>query len=72
MRPAWVRDPVGYAPRAIKPCLLRHDYPTRVRVSADVSEMGKQLWCMRLDAANPDEGRDDIKQRYERRLKEFR
>ena len=40
-------------------------------VSADVSEDGKALLVHALDAENPDEVRDDIKQRYERRLKEI-
>jgi multicomponent K+:H+ antiporter subunit E len=40
-------------------------------VSADVAADGRSLLVHCLDTADPDAVRDDIKQRYERRLREI-
>ena len=71
MRPAWVVIPLELrTPEAIT-MLAGTITLTPGTVSADVSEDGKALLVHALDAENPDEVRDDIKQRYERRLKEI-
>ncbi|KAJ29774.1 Na+/H+ antiporter subunit E [Rhodobacteraceae bacterium R_SAG8] len=71
MRPAWVVIPLELrTPEAIT-MLAGTITLTPGTVSADVSEDGKALLVHALDAENPDAVRDDIKQRYERRLKEI-
>ena len=40
-------------------------------VSADISNNGRSLLVHALDAPDPDAVRDEIKQRYESRLKEI-
>ncbi|HCQ57063.1 MAG TPA: Na+/H+ antiporter subunit E, partial [Sulfitobacter sp.] len=40
-------------------------------VSADLSDNGRYLLVHALDATDPDAVRDEIKDRYERRLKEI-
>jgi multicomponent K+:H+ antiporter subunit E len=71
MRPNWVVIPLDLrTPEAIT-LLAGTITLTPGTVSADLSDDGKALLVHALDAADPDAVRDDIKQRYERRLKEI-
>jgi multicomponent K+:H+ antiporter subunit E len=71
MRPHWVVIPLDLrTPEAIT-MLAGTITLTPGTVSADLSEDGKALLVHALDAEDPDAVRDDIKQRYERRLKEI-
>lgn len=71
MRPNWVVIPLDLrSPEAIT-MLAGTITLTPGTVSADLSEDGKALLVHALDADDPDAVRDDIKQRYERRLKEI-
>ena len=71
MRPAWVVIPLELrSPEAIT-VLAGTITLTPGTVSADLSDGGHYLLVHALDAEDPDAVRDDIKQRYERRLKEI-
>ena len=69
LRPAWVVVPLELKqPEAIT-ILAGTITLTPGTVSADLSDEGHSLLVHALDAPDPDEIRDQIKQRYERRLK---
>ena len=69
MRPTWVTVPLDLrSPEAIT-VLAGTITMTPGTVSADVAADGRSLLVHCLDAADPDAVRDDIKQRYERRLR---
>lgn len=71
MRPTWVVIPLELSsPEAIS-ILASTITLTPGTVSADVSDRGHSLLVHALDAADPDAVRDEIKHRYERRLKEI-
>ncbi|WP_341213836.1 Na+/H+ antiporter subunit E [uncultured Limimaricola sp.] len=71
MAPNWVRIPLDLrSPEAIT-LLAGTITLTPGTVSADLSADGSALLVHALDAADPDAVRDDIKSRYERRLKEI-
>ncbi|NOR31454.1 MAG: Na+/H+ antiporter subunit E [Sulfitobacter sp.] len=71
MRPQWVVIPLDLrTPEAIT-MLAGTITLTPGTVSADLSEDGTALLVHALDAEDPAAVRDDIKQRYERRLKEI-
>ena len=71
MRPTWVTVPIDLrSPEAIT-VLAGTITMTPGTVSADVAADGRSLLVHCLDAADPDAVRDDIKQRYERRLREI-
>jgi multicomponent K+:H+ antiporter subunit E len=71
MRPAWVTIPLDLrTPEAIT-VLAGTITMTPGTVSADVSADGRALLVHCLNAADPDAVRDEIKHRYERRLKEI-
>ncbi len=68
-RPNWVRIPLDLrAPEAIT-ILAGTITLTPGTVSADLSADGRTLLVHALDAPDPDAVRDEIKLRYERRLK---
>ena len=71
MRPTWVTVPIDLrSPEAIT-VLAGTITMTPGTVSADVAADGSSLLVHCLDATDPDAVRDDIKQRYERRLREI-
>jgi multicomponent K+:H+ antiporter subunit E len=71
MRPAWVSIPLDIrTPEAIA-ILAGTITLTPGTVSADLSSEGHSLLVHCLDAEDPDAVRDQIKHRYERRLKEI-
>lgn len=71
MRTHWVTIPIELrTPEAIT-MLAGTITLTPGTVTADMSDEGHALLIHALDAASPDEVRDDIKHRYERRLKEI-
>ena len=71
MRPAWVVIPLDLrVPEAIS-LLAGTITLTPGTVSADLSDGGRCLLVHALDAPDPDAVRDEIKHRYERRLKEI-
>jgi multicomponent K+:H+ antiporter subunit E len=71
LRPAWIIIPLDLRqPEAIT-VLAGTITLTPGTVSADVSNTGHYLLVHALDAPDPDAVRDDIKQRYEARLKEI-
>ena len=71
LRPAWVVVPLDLRqPEAIS-ILAGTITLTPGTVSADLSNEGHSLLVHALDAADPDAVRDEIKQRYESRLKEI-
>ena len=71
MRPNWVVIPLDLrSPEAIT-ILAGTITLTPGTVSADLSDEGKSLLVHALDADDPDAVRNDIKQRYERRIKEI-
>lgn len=71
LRPAWVVIPLDLVqPEAIS-ILAGTITLTPGTVSADLSDSGHCLLVHALDAEDPDAVRDEIKQRYERRLKEI-
>lgn len=71
MRPNWVTIPLDLrTPEAIT-ILAGTITLTPGTVSADLSADGHALLVHALDAPDPDTVRDDIKSRYERRLKEI-
>lgn len=71
LRPAWVVIPLDLRqPEAIT-VLAGTITLTPGTVSADLSDTGHCLLVHALDAPDPDAVRDEIKQRYEARLKEI-
>jgi len=71
LRPAWVVVPLDLRyPEAIT-VLAGTITLTPGTVSADLSSDGRALLVHALDAPDPDAIRDDIKTRYEARLKEI-
>jgi multicomponent K+:H+ antiporter subunit E len=71
MHPAWVSIPLDLrTPEAIT-VLAGTITMTPGTVSSDVAADGRSLLVHCLDAPDPDAVRDEIKQRYERRLKEI-
>ncbi|MFQ3183384.1 MAG: multicomponent K+:H+ antiporter subunit E [Alteromonas macleodii] len=71
LRPAWIIIPLDLRqPEAIT-VLAGTITLTPGTVSSDVSNTGHYLLVHALDAPDPDAVRDDIKQRYEARLKEI-
>ncbi|MFG6569377.1 Na+/H+ antiporter subunit E [Sulfitobacter sp. 1A13679] len=71
MSPAWVVVPLDLKePEAIT-ILMGTITLTPGTVSADLSDNGRYLLVHALDASDPDAVRDEIKDRYERRLKEI-
>ena len=71
MKPAWVEVPLDLRqPEAIT-ILAGTITLTPGTVSADLSNEGQSLLVHALDAPDPNAVRDEIKDRYERRLKEI-
>ena len=71
LRPAWIEVPLDLRqPEAIS-VLAGTITLTPGTVSADLSDEGHSLLVHALDAEDPDAVRDEIKDRYERRLKEI-
>lgn len=71
LRPAWIVVPLDLKqPEAIT-VLAGTITLTPGTVSADLSDAGHSLLVHVLDTDDPDAVRDDIKDRYERRLKEI-
>ncbi|MEM9575975.1 MAG: Na+/H+ antiporter subunit E [Pseudomonadota bacterium] len=71
MKPAWVEVPLDLRePEAIT-ILAGTITLTPGTVSADLSNEGRSLLVHALDAPDPDAVREEIKDRYERRLKEI-
>lgn len=71
LRPAWIVVPLDLRqPEAIT-VLAGTITLTPGTVSADLSDEGHSLLVHALDAPDPDAIRDEIKDRYERRLKEI-
>ncbi len=71
LRPAWIAVPLDLRrPEAIT-ILAGTITLTPGTVSADLSDEGHSLLVHVLDTADPDAVRDEIKNRYERRLKEI-
>ncbi|MEB8387323.1 Na+/H+ antiporter subunit E [Rhodobacteraceae bacterium KMM 6894] len=71
LRPAWVVIPLDLKqPEAIT-VLAGTITLTPGTVSADLSDCGHSLLVHALDCPDPDAVRDEIKDRYERRLKEI-
>ena len=71
LRPAWIVIPLDLrTPEAIT-VLAGTITLTPGTVSADISNNGRSLLVHALDAPDPDAVRDEIKQRYESRLKEI-
>lgn len=71
MQPRWIVIPLDLrTPEAIT-LLAGTITLTPGTLSADVADDGTALLVHALDAADPDAVRDDIKNRYERRLKEI-
>lgn len=71
LRPAWIEVPLDLKqPEAIT-VLAGTITLTPGTVSADLSDEGHSLLVHALDAEDPDAVRDEIKNRYERRLKEI-
>lgn len=71
LRPAWIVVPLDLVqPEAIT-VLAGTITLTPGTVSADLSSEGHSLLVHVLDAADPDAVRDEIKSRYEARLKEI-
>jgi len=71
LRPAWITIPLDLrSPEAIT-VLAGTITLTPGTVSADLSNNGRSLLVHALDAPDPDAVRDEIKRRYEARLKEI-
>lgn len=71
MRPNWIVIPLDiFSPEAIT-ILAGTITLTPGTVSADLSDGGHSLLIHALDVDDPDAMRDEIKDRYERRLKEI-
>lgn len=71
LRPAWVLIPLDLRSAEAITVLAGTITLTPGTVSADVSSNGRTLLVHALDAPDPDAVRDEIKQRYEARLKEI-
>lgn len=71
LRPAWVEVPLDLRTPEALTILAGTITLTPGTVSADFSNEGKSLLVHALDAPDPDAVRDEIKVRYERRLKEI-
>ncbi|MGD9295400.1 MAG: Na+/H+ antiporter subunit E [Roseobacter sp.] len=71
IRPSWVEVPLDLrTPEAIT-ILAGTITLTPGTVSADLSNEGRSLLVHALDTSDPESIRDEIKNRYERRLKEI-
>ncbi|WP_294611541.1 Na+/H+ antiporter subunit E [Roseovarius sp.] len=71
IKPAWISIPLELrTPEAIT-VLAGTITMTPGTISSDLSADGRSLLVHCLDAPDPDAVRDDIKNRYERRLKEI-
>ncbi|MFN6979963.1 MAG: Na+/H+ antiporter subunit E [Gemmobacter sp.] len=71
LRPAWITVPLDLrAPEAIT-LLAGTITMTPGTVSSDIASDGRSILVHCLHAPDPDATRDQIKQRYERRLKEI-
>ncbi len=71
LRPAWVTVPLDLrSPEAIT-ILAGTITMTPGTVSSDIAADGRAILVHCLDAPDPDAVRDEIKHRYERRLKEI-
>lgn len=71
LKPVWIEVPLDLrTPEAIT-VLAGTITLTPGTVSADLSNEGRSLLVHALDAPDPDAVRDEIKNRYERRLKEI-
>nr|WP_154338133.1 Na+/H+ antiporter subunit E [Paracoccus sp. S-4012] len=71
LRPAWVTVPLDLTNAEAITVLAGTITMTPGTVTADVSADGRALLIHCLHAPDPDSVRDDIKSRYEARLKEF-
>lgn len=71
MHPNWVTIPLELRSPAAITVLAGTITMTPGTLTADVSSKGHSLLVHCLDAADPDAVRDEIKQRYERRLLEI-
>jgi len=71
IRPAWVEVPLDLRTPEALTILAGTITLTPGTVSADFSNEGNSLLVHALDAPDPDAVRDEIKNRYERRLKEI-
>lgn len=71
LRPAWVIIPLDLRSAEAITVLAGTITLTPGTVSADISCNGRTLLVHALDAPDPDAVRDEIKQRYEARLKEI-
>lgn len=71
IRPAWVEVPLDLRTPEALTILAGTITLTPGTVSADFSNEGKSLLVHALDAPDPEAVRDEIKDRYERRLKEI-
>ncbi|MFY9238356.1 MAG: Na+/H+ antiporter subunit E [Roseovarius sp.] len=71
LRPAWVVVPLDLRQSEAITILAGTVTLTPGTVSADLSDHGRNLLVHALDTDDPDAVRDEIKNRYERRLKEI-
>jgi multicomponent K+:H+ antiporter subunit E len=71
LRPAWIVIPLELRSAEAITVLAGTITLTPGTVSADISNNGHALLVHVLDAPDPDAVRDEIKQRYEMRLKEI-
>lgn len=71
LRPAWVVVPLDLRQPESITVLAGTITLTPGTVTADISRSGHYLLVHALDAPDPDAVRDDIKKRYEARLKEI-
>ena len=71
LRPAWIEVPLDLKQPEALTILAGTITLTPGTVSADLSDEGHSLLVHALDAEDPDAVRDEIKDRYERRLKEI-
>ena len=71
LRPAWIVIPIELDSAEAITVLAGTITLTPGTVSADISQTGRSLLVHALDAPDPDAVRDEIKQRYEARLKEI-
>ena len=71
LRPSWVVIPLDLREAEAITVLAGTITLTPGTVSADLSDEGHSLLVHALDTDDPDAVRDEIKDRYERRLKEI-
>lgn len=71
LRPAWVVVPLDLKQPEEISLLAGTITLTPGTVSSDLSDEGKSLLVHTLDTDDPDSVRDEIKNRYERRIKEI-